>query len=106
MLSTGGKWPFWLNPRQVVVVPVSEKTLDYAERVYKAIFAAGFYVDLDTNDEQLRKKLQWVKSNNTISFLSLARYTYTHHSSLPLFAMISHTMWSTKLNRMKLLRVQ
>jgi threonyl-tRNA synthetase len=53
----GGKWPFWLNPRQIVVVPVSEKSLDYAERVYKQIFAHGFYVDLDASDEQLKKKI-------------------------------------------------
>lgn len=54
---TGGKWPFWLNPRQIVVIPVSAKSLEYAERVYKQVFAAGFYVDLDASDEQLKKKI-------------------------------------------------
>ena len=29
----GGKWPFWVSPRQAVVVPVSEKFLEYAEKV-------------------------------------------------------------------------
>ena len=28
-----GKWPFWLNPRQVAVIPVSAKAQDYAETV-------------------------------------------------------------------------
>lgn len=25
----GGKWPFWINPRQAIVCPVSEKFIDY-----------------------------------------------------------------------------
>jgi threonyl-tRNA synthetase len=30
---TAGKWPFWLSPRQVSVLPVSEKYNDYAQQV-------------------------------------------------------------------------
>ncbi|CAG8462118.1 3793_t:CDS:2 [Diversispora eburnea] len=30
--NTGGKWPFWLNPRQVIVIPVSPKFSDYAQK--------------------------------------------------------------------------
>ena len=30
---TGGKWPFWLSPRQCVIIPVSEKFVEYAEKV-------------------------------------------------------------------------
>ncbi len=30
---TGGKWPFWLSPRQAMVVPVSDKFNDYAKQV-------------------------------------------------------------------------
>jgi len=29
----GGKLPFWISPRQAIVVPVTEKFLDYAEKV-------------------------------------------------------------------------
>jgi threonyl-tRNA synthetase len=31
----GGKWPFWLSPRQAIVVPVDLKYLEYSERVRK-----------------------------------------------------------------------
>ena len=29
----GGKWPFWLSPRQVMVVPVKDSVNAYAEEV-------------------------------------------------------------------------
>lgn len=29
----GGKWPFWLNPCQAVVLPIADKYLEYAEKV-------------------------------------------------------------------------
>jgi threonyl-tRNA synthetase len=29
----GGKWPFWVSPRQCLVVPVDLKFLDYANEV-------------------------------------------------------------------------
>jgi threonyl-tRNA synthetase len=32
-----GKFPFWLSPRQVIVLPLSEKILDYAEKVHKRL---------------------------------------------------------------------
>ncbi len=30
---TAGKWPFWLSPQQVAVLPVAEKHKDYAQKV-------------------------------------------------------------------------
>lgn len=32
-----GKFPFWLSPRQVIVLPLSEKIMDYAEKVQKRL---------------------------------------------------------------------
>jgi threonyl-tRNA synthetase len=34
---TAGKWPFWLSPRQVAVLPVSEKFNEYAMQVEKNV---------------------------------------------------------------------
>ena len=31
---TGGKWPFWLSPRQVVVIPITDDHADYAKQVH------------------------------------------------------------------------
>ncbi|CAO3627359.1 unnamed protein product [Mucor hiemalis] len=34
---TGGKWPFWLSPRQGVVIPVSTQFSEYAQKVAQSL---------------------------------------------------------------------
>ncbi|KAJ2682717.1 threonyl-tRNA synthetase [Coemansia sp. RSA 1285] len=53
-----GKWPFWLSPRQVMVVPVTGVVYDYAQSVQKKLYAAGFYADVDLGSETLNKKIR------------------------------------------------
>lgn len=53
----GGFWPFWLSPRQAIVVPVSEKFIDYAKEVQQTIRAPMFHIDIDMSDRTLGKKL-------------------------------------------------
>lgn len=36
-----GKWPLWLSPRQVMVLPISEKVAAYASEVRAAAAAAS-----------------------------------------------------------------
>eukprot|EP01114_Cavostelium_apophysatum_P019971 TRINITY_DN657_c0_g1_i1.p1 TRINITY_DN657_c0_g1~~TRINITY_DN657_c0_g1_i1.p1 ORF type:complete len:712 (-),score=218.88 TRINITY_DN657_c0_g1_i1:52-2187(-) len=55
---TGGKWPFWLSPRQAIVVPVAAQHVEYAQKVQKAIHNAGFFVDVETSDKSLQKKIR------------------------------------------------
>lgn len=54
----GGKWPFWLSPRQACVVPVDPKYLAYADEVQKLLHDAGFYVDVDDSSRTLNKKVR------------------------------------------------
>lgn len=54
----GGKWPLWLSPRQVIVVPIDKKYIDYAYEVQEAIHQAGFYVDVDDSHHTLNKKVR------------------------------------------------
>lgn len=53
-----GKWPFWLSPRQCVIVPVDLKFVDYAYDVQQRIHKAGFYVDVDDSTRTLNKKVR------------------------------------------------
>ncbi|GFZ21267.1 Threonyl-tRNA synthetase [Actinidia rufa] len=62
-----GKWPFWLSPRQAIVCPVSEKSESYALQVKAQIHQAGFYVDVDTTDRTIQKKVREAQ---------LAQYNY------------------------------
>jgi len=43
----GGKWPFWLSPRQCILITVSANFDDYAREVMKMIHDAGFLCDLE-----------------------------------------------------------
>lgn len=43
-----GKWPFWLSPRQVMLVPVDPKFNDYAQMICQQLHADGFHVEVDT----------------------------------------------------------
>ena len=54
----GGKWPFWLSPRQALVVPVTNELDDYANEVGKAIYDAGFFADVEDSDFTMQKKVR------------------------------------------------
>ncbi|KAJ4976610.1 hypothetical protein NE237_001716 [Protea cynaroides] len=62
-----GKWPFWLSPRQAIVCPVSQKSESYALQVRDSIHKAGYYVDVDTTDRKIQKKVREAQ---------LAQYNY------------------------------
>ncbi|KAJ1865760.1 threonyl-tRNA synthetase [Coemansia sp. RSA 989] len=53
-----GKWPFWLSPRQVIVVPTSNADHTHVEQVKQQIHKAGFYVDADVSGDTLNKKIR------------------------------------------------
>ena len=54
----GGKWPFWISPRQIQVVPVHAEFNDYAEEVRSKLHDAGFYADVDTSGNTIKKKVR------------------------------------------------
>ncbi|XP_070821367.1 threonine--tRNA ligase 1, cytoplasmic [Chaetodon trifascialis] len=43
----GGKWPLWLSPRQVMVVPVGPTCEEYAQKVKQDFHHSGFMTDVD-----------------------------------------------------------
>ena len=56
--ETKGKFPVWLAPLQVKVLPVSEKTNDYAAKVAAAIENNGVRVQLDDRNEKIGYKIR------------------------------------------------
>ncbi|KAJ3030686.1 threonyl-tRNA synthetase [Rhizophlyctis rosea] len=53
-----GKWPFWLSPRQVMIVPVAAAYFEYAEQVRQKLHDAGLYAEADLSDLTLNKKVR------------------------------------------------
>lgn len=53
-----GKWPFWLSPRQVLVIPVMVAANDYASEVQKLLRAEGLHADVDLGSNTMAKKIR------------------------------------------------
>ena len=55
---TGGKFPLWLTPDQVVIVPISEKYNDYAKQVTDALVMEDIRATLDDRNEKIGRKIR------------------------------------------------
>ena len=64
-----GKFPTWLAPLQVKVLPVSEKTRDYALEVGEALKAAGIRVKVDERDEKIGYKIREARSVDRVPYM-------------------------------------
>ncbi|EMI21669.1 threonine--tRNA ligase [Rhodopirellula maiorica SM1] len=53
-----GAFPMWLSPEQVRVLPLSDKSLDYAVAVAKQFDEAGLKVTIDNNDGKVQAKIR------------------------------------------------
>jgi threonyl-tRNA synthetase len=53
-----GKFPTWLSPEQVRILPISEKFLDTADTVYRGLREAGVRVTVDKADEKVGAKIR------------------------------------------------
>ena len=53
-----GAFPFWLAPVQSIVLPLSEKFVDYAKSVEKKLKVAGIRVKTDGSNEKLGAKIR------------------------------------------------
>lgn len=72
--------PFWLSPRQAVVIPVDPKYYDYADEVQQFIHMAGFYVDVDKSADTLNKKIrngQIAQYNFILGMSPIQAHVYT-----------------------------
>jgi threonyl-tRNA synthetase len=53
-----GAFPVWLAPVQVVVVPIADRHIEYAQSVRQALFDAGIRVEVDDRSERMQAKLR------------------------------------------------
>ncbi|KAL5536418.1 THS1 [Sanghuangporus sanghuang] len=53
-----GKWPFWISPRQVLVIPVAAPFKDYATEIATKLWDRGLFTDVDNSDNTLPKKIR------------------------------------------------
>ncbi|MGL5439073.1 MAG: threonine--tRNA ligase [Filifactoraceae bacterium] len=53
-----GKFPVWLSPVQVKILPISDKFMDYAQEIYDILFEKGFRAVLDDRAEKIGYKIR------------------------------------------------
>ena len=56
-----GKFPVWLSPVQVKILPITDRTLDYAKEASKKLAAAGIRCEVDTRNEKIGYKIREAK---------------------------------------------
>ena len=64
-----GKFPLWLAPTQVKVLPVSDKSMDYAKEVYEAIRATGIRTELDERSEKIGYKIREAQQVERVPYM-------------------------------------
>ena len=64
-----GKFPAWLSPCQVKVLPVSEKTRGYAAQVGERLRQAGVRVKVDARDEKIGYKIREARSIDRVPYM-------------------------------------
>ena len=64
-----GKFPVWLSPCQVKVLPVSEKSRPYAHEVADKLAAAGIRVKVDDRDEKIGYKIRAARSLDRVPYM-------------------------------------
>ncbi|MEZ5038046.1 MAG: threonine--tRNA ligase [Chitinophagales bacterium] len=53
-----GNFPLWLTPKQVAILPISDKFLDFSTQIANELKAKGFRITLDERAEKIGKKIR------------------------------------------------
>ena len=67
--ETKGVFPVWLAPVQVKVLPVSDKSMDYAEKVYGALRERRIRVELDDRNEKIGYKIRYARQEDKVPYM-------------------------------------
>ena len=64
-----GKFPTWLAPTQVKVLPVSDKSMDYAKEVYEKLREKMIRCELDTRNEKIGYKIREARQVDRVPYM-------------------------------------
>ena len=63
--QTKGNLPFWLAPKQVIIIPVTEEHKAFADEIYTQLKDNHFYVEVDDRNERISKKIREAQIKKT-----------------------------------------
>ena len=67
--ETKGVFPTWLAPVQAKVLPVSDKSMDYAEKVYRQLKREGIRAELDDRNEKIGYKIRYARQVDKVPYM-------------------------------------
>ncbi len=67
--ETKGKFPLWLAPLQVKVIPISDKSMEYAASVYETLKNSGVRVQLDDRSETMKYKIREAQQVDRVPYM-------------------------------------
>lgn len=67
--ETKGVFPTWLAPVQIKVLPVSEKSMDYAGEIFLKLQEEGFRVELDDRNEKIGYKIRSARQEDKVPYM-------------------------------------
>ena len=53
-----GAFPIWLAPVQAIVLPISDKHIEYAKKIFEELLAAGIRIEFDQRNETIGRKIR------------------------------------------------
>lgn len=53
-----GRFPLWISPRQVRLLPIADRHLTYSEQLYQLLWEKGFHIEIDRSHESVAKKVR------------------------------------------------
>jgi len=75
-----GKFPFWMSPLPIRIIPVAQAHYPYANAVKEAIEKAQLYCDLDSSSESLSKRIRQAQLLQINYMLTIGDQEMEHHT--------------------------
>jgi threonyl-tRNA synthetase len=75
-----GRFPLWLSPLQVKVLPISDKFMPYANQVEQTLKELGIRVEVDDRNEKIGKKIRDTELSKTPFMLVVGEKEMMEHS--------------------------
>jgi threonyl-tRNA synthetase len=68
-----GKFPLWMTPVQVIILPINDDLIPYANKVQTTLAKAGFRTEVDSRTESLNKKVREAQVNKIPLILTIGK---------------------------------
>jgi len=68
-----GKFPLWMTPVQVIILPINDDLIPYANEVMTTLAQAGLRAELDSRTESLNKKIREAQVNKIPLILTIGK---------------------------------